>query len=157
MTALAPADVTKRLEALARARATGELVCAAPDLEVHVYLQRGRVAWATTSAAPLVFRRELCERAQIELAAFREVVEECRRTQRPLGETIVSWGLASTEDVRRCLASQIRRSLASLADRPDVDAVFLTRGQRFHEYDLALTFELADVAPHAVEHAKVAL
>lgn len=134
-----------KLSALVAAQATGELVCAAEDLEVHVFLQRGRVAWATSSAAPLVFARELCARAGIEPEAFREVVEGCRHDRRPLGETLVAWKLASAEDVRACLAEQIRQALASLHGRTNVNALFLERGNRFAEYDTALTFSLEEV------------
>lgn len=137
-----PLSVLRRLSA---EQATGELICAARDLEVHVYLQQGRVAWATSSAARLAFARELVRRSGIDATTLQELVDDCRRNRRPLGETLVSWNLASLEDVRESLRLQVRDALATLSGRRGAPTLFLERGAPFLAYDRALTFELDEL------------
>jgi hypothetical protein len=127
--------------------ATGELICASSDLEVHVYLQRGRIAWATSSKAELAFSRDLLRRTGVDRETFREIVEDCRKSRRPLGETLVAWNLATREDVRESLRLQVQHALSTLDGRDDVATIFLERGERYMSYDTALTFETAEVVP----------
>jgi hypothetical protein len=138
----APLDT---LERLTRASATGELICATDDLEVHVYLQEGRVAWATSSAARFAFSRDLIERTGVDPETLKELVEDCRRNRRPLGETLVEWKLASLEDVRSSLRLQVTHALQSLPGHPSTPTLFLERGAGYLTYDRALTFALEEV------------
>lgn len=137
-----------RLRALAAAAASGELICAGDAIEVHVYLQRGRIAWATDSSHPFAFASHLQEAAQIDTETFRQVVEECRRERLPLGETIVEWGLASWDAVRASLAHQIALALAILAAAAGAQTLFL---ERAYAYSERLTFALDDVLAPGVE------
>lgn len=127
---------------------SGEFICATPALEVHVFLQGGRVAWSTDSAHPLEFSRELMARVNMDVQVFREVIEACRRDRLPLGETLVAWKLASLEDVRAALAHQLRIALEGLAGCQDGSSVFLERAT-YGQYDERLTFELAEVLGRA--------
>src|SRR5262245_25437261 len=99
--------VLDRIAALASQNASGELICASDSVEVHVFLQRGRIAWATDSTRPLAFTRHLLQTAQIDVEVFREILESCRREKRPLGETLIAWGVATREEVRDALRHQI--------------------------------------------------
>lgn len=123
---------------------SGEFICASPTGEVHVFLQRGRVAWATDSSHPYEFSKELRSRANMDEQVFREVVESCRRDRLPLGETLVAWKIASLEEVRAALEHQVRIALASLATHEAASKVFLER-RAFAQYDERLTFRLAEV------------
>ena len=76
------------LSDLVACEASGELICVSDKFEVHVYFQRGRIAWATDSTRPLAFTRYLLETAKIDPEIFREILESCRREKRPLGETL---------------------------------------------------------------------
>ena len=133
------------LRELSAAEATGELICAAPALEAHIYLQEGRIAWATSSASRYAFGRDLIRRSGIDQRDFREVVETCRRERRPLGETLVQWGLSTTEDVRASLEAQIRDVMATLVSLRDAQTLFLERSERYRAYAAELTFDLDDV------------
>jgi len=132
------------LRELSAAEATGEMICAAPDLEAHVYLQEGRIAWATSSASRYAFGRDLVRRAGIDQKDFREVVETCRRERRPLGETLVEWGLTTTEDVRASLAAQVRDVVDTLQSIRKAQTIFLERGEGYRTYAAELTFALHD-------------
>ncbi len=123
---------------------SGEFICATSTLEVHVFLQRGRVAWATDSAHPFEFARSLKARRNIDDQTFREVVETCRRDRLPLGETLVEWDLASWGDVQAALAHQLRLALASLARCSVGSTVFLER-HNYARYDEKLTFDVREL------------
>jgi hypothetical protein len=136
--------VLRALERLMAQLKTGEFVLATPSSEVHIYLQRGRFAWATASAHPYEFRRHLQRRCHIDDETMREVIEFCRRERRPLGETLVAWNLATVEDVRASLTHQLRLALRAATAHDDVASLFLERPQ-FLEYDERLTFSLEEL------------
>ena len=128
--------------------ATGELICATEDAEVHVHLQEGRVAWATSSNARFAFARHVVEECGIDKDALRELVLECQRERKPLGETLIEWGLATQEQVRSALQQQVRDALATLPTDGSAATVFLRRGDGYAKYDRELTFALEEVAAH---------
>lgn len=128
--------------ALVRDHASGELVCASEDLEVHVYLQRGRIAWATDASRPLAFTRHLLEHTRIDIDTYREFLETCRREKLPLGETLVSWGVATLDEVRDALRLQIDMAVERIQSAGPAQTLFLRRPSQFEGYDTRLTFEL---------------
>jgi len=129
---------------LAARGGTGEFICAAAAVEIHVYLQRGRVAWATSSTHPFEFARYIREHNKVDDTTFRHVVEECRRDKLPLGETLVAWELLTWDDVNAALRHQVRLALATLSQCADARTMFLER-KKYTEYNQELTIELASV------------
>lgn len=128
----------------AAASRTGEFVFADGAVEFHVYLQRGRLAWATDSAHPFAFLLHLKEHRQLDDHSLREVVEACRAERRALGEALVAWNLASLEDVRAALRHQVQVTVEHLAQVAPAGSLFLER-PRFLNYDERLTFGLDEV------------
>jgi hypothetical protein len=131
-----------KLLSLAAKNASGEFVCASAAGEIHVYLQEGRIAWATDSKHPFAFAAHLRDAAGIDAHTFRDVVEECRRERLPLGETLVSLGLTTWEGVRASLAHQIDLAIALLSSAEAGQALFLPRA--YASYDGRLTFGIQD-------------
>lgn len=86
----------KILASLVERNVSGELICASPEAEIHVFLKRGRIAWAIDSRRPAAFADGLVE-IDLDAETLREVIETCRRENLPLGETLVGWGLLSWE------------------------------------------------------------
>jgi hypothetical protein len=129
------------LRASAHAHLSGEFICATSAVEIHVFLQRGRIAWATDSSHPFEFGRYIKARCSIDDDSFRHVLEECRRDRLPLGETLVSWELASWDDVKAALSHQLGLALRTLADNTVASVMFLPR-KKFADYDERLTFDL---------------
>jgi len=84
------------------------------------------------------------ERAKITKEQFREVLEECRRKRLPLGETLVSWKLASIGQVRAALRHQISCALSELGRATGGQQVFLERAEGYKRYASELTFELSE-------------
>ena len=121
--------------------ASGELICATRRSEVHVHVQKGRVAWATDSERPYAFTRHLVEHGGLTREDLQEVLKECRRTRSPLGESLVSWGLATADQVRDALRHQIKTALETLVGNPDAHVLFLERS--YSDYDPGLTFDFA--------------
>jgi hypothetical protein len=140
---LSPLDVLRRHEARGD---TGEFIAIVGSVEVHVFMQKGRVAWAVNSDQPLAFVHAIKARCQLDHDVLREVTDECRRDRLPLGETLVRWGLASVEQVRAALSEQLRAAVVSLGNNPVDSSMFLERA-RFREYDPALTFALVELLP----------
>jgi hypothetical protein len=135
-------DALQALRDLSRRGASGELVAAGDELEVHIHLYRGRIAWATSSATRGMLVSHLLAHCDLDRAALHEVVQECRRTRRRFGETLVEWGVATSADVRAALASQVREALGSLRQGGGLRTLFLPRDAKYSE---ELTFDLGEV------------
>lgn len=134
-----------RLTRLALDRASGELIYVSDTVEIHVFFQHGNIAWATNSLKPLEFTRYLLESAEIDPATFREILESCRREKRPLGETLIAWGVATKEEVRAALRHQIECALSGVVESESSELIFLKRSAQYADYDVTLTFDLADL------------
>lgn len=137
------------LRTLVERRASGELICAAESVEVHVYLQRGRIAWATDSEHPFAFTRHLQQIAGLDAEGFRDILESCKREKRPLGETLVDWGLVTQDQIREALQHQLDLALAALHHLESAQTVFLDRTAQFAQYDESLTFSLEELPSSA--------
>ncbi|MFW5876813.1 MAG: DUF4388 domain-containing protein [Myxococcota bacterium] len=135
-------DPLSTLRRLSERGSSGELVAAGDELEVHVHLHRGRIAWATSSASTGMLVSYLLEHCEIDRDALTEIVAECRRTRKRFGETLVEWGVARPEQVRAALSAQIRDALASLEQVVGLRTLFLPRDS---VYDEALTFAIGEV------------
>ncbi len=124
------------------AKASGEFVCESDGAEIHVFLQSGRVAWATNSKNPLAFKHRLKEYAHLDEDSYQQVMSECHRTHAPIGETLVAWKLATMEQVRNALSGQVAQTLELLDKcQGPGKAVFLARPQ-YAQYNLELTFDV---------------
>jgi hypothetical protein len=137
----------ERITQLAGGNVSGELICASDAVEVHVYFQHGRIAWATDSTKPLAFTGHLLKSAGIDVEIFREILESCRREKRPLGQTLISWGVATHEEVRDSLRHQINLAMKQLESIGPIDMLFLNRPSQFASYDVQLTFTVDEVLP----------
>ncbi len=135
----------ERIHEIVENAGSGELICAGNNVEVHMYFQDGRIAWAIDSQRPRAFSRRIQELASIDSHTLREVVEECRRDRLPLGETLVSWGLSSWDAVRAALQHQIAHAMNALLGMKNGQTLFLDRD--YPHYNERLTFALEEVLP----------
>ena len=135
--------VSCELLLLASAGATGELVCRCERGEAHVFLQRGRVAWANDAEHRRAFTAYLKQHAHIDTATMEEVVAECQAAHRPIGETLLAKGLATQEQVRAALRHQI--GLALHVGRCDGKGPCAFATRDYHDYDARFTFDAVDV------------
>lgn len=134
---------SRRLLELAERGATGELVCACEGGTVRVYLQRGRVAWASDSSHPRAFTGHLKRHAGLDTPIVEAVVADCRATRRPIGETLLARKLATEDQVRAALRHQIGLALHVGECRLEGRITFAARG--YAEYDPRFTFTVSEV------------
>jgi len=139
-----PSPIAQLMD-LASRDANGEFVCSCPEGEVHVFLQGGRIAWASDSRHRHAFTEHLKKLARLDEAAMEAVLAECRRTKRPVGETLVEWKLATRDQVRAALRHQIALALEVAECQGEGRAVFLQRDYR--NYDAGFTFHLSELVP----------
>lgn len=129
------------LSQLATRGASGEFICRTAARETHVFLLKGRVAWAFDNHARSVFWKSLSASASVDEATQRAVIEECRRTGRSVADTIVEWGVATREQVFDALDEQVRASLEPMRAEPSAQHIFLERRQ-FAEREAPWTLDL---------------
>ncbi len=141
-------DPLRRLLEAIESKATGELVCDAGGVEVHAYLQAGRIVWATDSQHPRAFAQYLKQHAHLDDDGLEAAFAEGRQSHIPLGETLVAWKLATLDQVRNALRHQIGPALALLAESSSAKVVFLARVHS-SRYDPGLTFDAREF-PSAV-------
>lgn len=125
--------------------ATGEFIAVSEAVEVHVYLQAGKLAWGTTSANRFVFLSYLKTVHGIEPLVIQEALAESYRERRPFGETLVRWGVVTFDQVKEGLRTQVVASLISLRALDVAQTLFLPRGTPYAGYDIRLTFDAHDV------------
>lgn len=120
-------------------RASGELITTSGTDEAHLYLQRGRLAWGTTTSDRFVFRRYLCQVFGLDADELAQWVDECFRQRKPLGEHLVAQRVLTREQVREALAAQTRSALSAFL-ASDGHCMFLARPEQYGGYDSSLTF-----------------
>ena len=126
---------------------TGELVFVADVGELHVYIQAGRIAWATDSNARFAFSRHIVEQCDIDKATFKELIRDCQRLKKPLGEMLIQWEVATAAQVRDALQLQISAALRTLGGVRTAEMILLKHSFRQHDYDPNFTFDFSDVRP----------
>lgn len=107
-----------------------------------VFVERNRICWA---AAPGLSRRLtdlLRQRAGARAGArtFEEVFQRCKATRAPLGETLVSAGIVTADELRGALRTHTVESLLAMSDG---DARWHPRSQR--GYDAQFTFSTGEI------------
>jgi len=133
---------------------SGELVSVTKQGKIRVYLQQGRVAWATTHTKERRLIQYIMEFCDTDKDALRGVVEDCVRTKRHFGEVLIERGIATTQQVRHALQAQISETIPELAKVPTAHVLFVPRDE-FDEYRSELTFELSEVAGGLEEFAEL--
>lgn len=139
----------QRLHELTQAKANGELICEVGGAEVHVQLQAGRIAWVLDARNPLAFAQYLKEHGLLDDDSLQAVMAECRRSHAPLSETILSWRLATVDQLKSALRHQIAPAMALLEQSSPTDkGVFLARAQGdLYSEDLTFDFREFSSAP----------
>jgi len=147
-------SATDRLAALAREGVTGELVCSCPGGRMQAYLQHGRVAWASDPRHQRAFTAHLKEHAGVRTADIETVVDECRTTKRPIGESLIAHGVATEDQVRAALRHQIGLALHVGTCPGGGEITFVTRD--WGEYDLRFTFSASELIEEEERAARAA-
>ena len=140
-----PDTVLSAIQDIASKRVSGELIFARDDFEVHVYFQKGRIAWANDAHRRGVFSRHIQLLANIPDDVWHDVLNECVANRLPVGETLIDWGLATHEQVRASLRLQINDALGQLWAGKATKSLFLQRETQYSSYRRDLTFEVGEL------------
>ncbi len=132
-----------KLVDLARAGATGVLVCSCEQGGTRIYVKSGRVAWASDCRCHRAFTSHLEQHARLDPLAIEAVVAECSATKRPIGEMLVERKLATEEQVRASLRHQIEFALHIGECRGDGKTAFIPHS--YGTYDVRFTFEASEL------------
>jgi Domain of unknown function (DUF4388) len=143
-----------RLLSLASEGATGELGCSCQDGRMQLYLQRGRVAWASDPKCQRAFTAHLKEHAHVKAADIEAVVAECRESKRPIGESLIAHGLATEEQVRAALRHQIGFALHIGTCAGVGQTTFSLRN--YAQHDARFTFSASELIEEEEESARLA-
>ncbi len=135
----------ERLRQLHRDRASGELIAASGDREVHVVLHRGRLTWASTSPGKWTLLEFLEHECGVAPHRVSPVIEQSLRHHADVGEQLVVQGLASMAQARAALRAQVSSALAHLPHLRTPHLAFLKRDVVGLAPDPGYTFELAEV------------
>lgn len=108
-------DVLSQVEALPE-RATGALVFGLhPNISGVVLLEQGRVCWATAHGMRhrlTDLLRECCD-PPMNYLEMERVFQQCKEQNKPMGETLVEYGLIDPEALRAALLRHTAESLAA--------------------------------------------
>lgn len=122
----------------------------------RVFAQGGRICWASGEPAVSILSRRLVEAAAIDWTAMESIFQDCQESGRPLGETLVSRGLISSEALRATLLEHISMTLADLAGQAREHPIRLVQTSLDGPatiYARHLTFTGTEVFLEAVERA----
>lgn len=120
----------------------GEVLLRCGDDTARVFFVGGKIAWVTVSTNKRTFTDYLIENSSLKTDEAREVFEECKRSGKNFGETIVEWGLLDEESLRGMLLNHLSVCLLEVFSWPSVESMFMPEDR---PYKGSLTFDLAEL------------
>lgn len=133
--------------------AGGEVVLRCGAETGRAFFVGGRIAWVVVSSVKRTFTQYLMEEAHLKADEVREVFEECKRTGKNFGETMIEWKLVPEETLRDLLLRQIAGGLAEVFSWETAEAMFVPE-KRSYQGNLTFTVEevLEKLVALDVEH-----
>ncbi|MEL6548482.1 MAG: DUF4388 domain-containing protein [Myxococcota bacterium] len=127
------------------ARSSGEFIVASGDSQIRVYLQHGRIAWASSSRSRYGFTKYLEEHCSVSRVTIEQAVRCCRESKLSIGAYLIQQGIVSADEVQTALREQVEAALLDLADcAADANALFLPAGENSKTYTSS-TFKLSEL------------
>ncbi len=120
--------------------AGGEVVLRCGAETGRAFFVGGRIAWVVVSSVKRTFTQYLIEEAHLKADEVREVFEECKRTGKNFGETMIEWKLVPEETLRDLLLRQIAGGLAEVFSWETAEAMFVPE-KRSYQGNLTFTVE----------------
>ncbi len=111
------------------------------SLAGRIYVYRGHVAWAHATCLRGVLTDRLLEEG-IQPDALAQVVQECRRDGKNLGEVLVAWDLLHPERFRDILRLHVRARVQAILAMDQPLAMFVPQHR---SYSGRFTFTLAEL------------
>lgn len=117
----------------------GEVVLRSGGDTGRVFYAGGKIAWVVVSTISRTFTQYLAEHSSIGDEEIREVFEECKRTGKNFGETIIEWGLLDEKTLRLLLLQHISECMLEIFSWPEVESMFMPE-QRAYKGNLTYDF-----------------
>lgn len=154
LVSLRPLEVTgaeDELQSLRRCRAAlvealrheagGEVVVRSGDVVGRVFVHRGQIAWAYSTAMNGTLLQALLDEG-LDTDEVRAIFEQCRTSGANFGEELVRLGLIPRVRLRELLRLHVRQRLRAIVTLPDASVVFAP-ADRVYQGDL--TFSLREL------------
>ncbi len=132
----------KALQEPARALRGGEVVVRSGAETGRIFFSRGKIAWAAASTIKTTFTKYLVEHTELSKDEIRAAFEECKRSGRNFGETILEWGLMEGSILRDLLLRHIAQMIFEMFTWSGMEALFMPEERA---YKGNLTFDLREV------------
>ncbi len=120
----------------------GEVVLRCGPDTGRVFFAGGKIAWATISTIKKTFTQYLVEQTDLGEEEAREAFEDCKRTGKNFGETVVEWGLLDEASLRQLLLQHMSACLLEIFCWPDVESMFMPDEK---PYKGSLTFDFMEI------------
>ena len=120
----------------------GEVVLRCGPDTGRVFFSEGKIAWATVSTIKKTFTQYLVEQTAVGEEEAREAFEDCKRTGKNFGETIVEWGLIDEATLRQLLLQHMSACLLEIFCWPDVESMFMPDEK---PYKGSLTYDFMEI------------
>jgi hypothetical protein len=120
----------------------GEVVLRCGPDTGRVFFAEGKIAWATVSTIKKTFTQYLVEQTSLGEEEAKEAFEDCKRTGKNFGETIVEWGLIDEASLRQLLLQHMSACLLEIFCWPDVESMFMPDEK---PYKGTLTFDFMEI------------
>ena len=124
---------------------SGEFIVSLDSRKIRVFLQKGRVAWATDSLSERRLIHYIMGYCRLDQNTVCALFDESIQKKRHFADILVDEGFAPIDTVRLAIHGQIRDVLCSLSSI-DAASTLLVPKDNFDEYRADLTFQLADGA-----------
>lgn len=120
----------------------GEVVLRCGPDTGRVFFAGGKIAWATVSTVKKTFTQYLVEQTDLGEEEAREAFEDCKRTGKNFGETVVEWGLIDEATLRQLLLQHMSACLLEIFCWPEVESMFMPDEK---PYKGSLTFDFLEI------------
>ena len=120
----------------------GEVVLRCGPDTGRVFFAEGRIAWATVSTIKKTFTQYLVEQTEVGEEEAKEAFEDCKRTGKNFGETIVEWGLIDEATLRQLLLQHMSATLLEIFCWPDMESMFMPDEK---PYKGSLTYDFMEI------------
>ncbi|MFO8057975.1 MAG: response regulator [bacterium] len=120
----------------------GEVVVRHENNSGKIFITKGKIAWVTASSLKHTFFTYLIDTSHLGAEELKEVFEECKRSGKNFGETIVEWNLMDRESLRQSLLEYITASMLEILSWPKSELMFVPQER---SYKGTLLFDLDEV------------
>jgi len=135
-------EIIKTIYEALKSNIGGEVIIRHENNIGKIFITKGKIAWVTASTLKQTFFTYLMDTTDLGVTELKEVFEECKRTGRNFGETIVEWGLLDRDSLRQSLLEYISAAMLEILAWPKSELMFVPQER---SYKGTLLFDLEEI------------